>query len=97
MAKVLTSVLPSASLLSMRWSVASTRRLRTIVSETLSGGAIAAARDRLGQDHVDPVAREDEAGDAARCRHGDRHGAHARPKRRGEEAAIVGADERSPW
>ena len=38
LAKVLTSVLPSSSLSVMRWSVASTRMLRTIVSETLSGG-----------------------------------------------------------
>ena len=57
--------------------------------------AIAAAGDVLGQDHVDPVAREDEAGDAAGGRHRNRDGAHARAKRRGEEAAIVRADERA--
>ena len=38
--KVLTSVLPSSSLLLVRWSVASTRMLRTIVSDTLSGGPL---------------------------------------------------------
>ena len=69
--------------------------LRMIVSETRSGGAVAAARDLLGQDEVDPVAREDEAGDAAGGGDGDGDGAHARAERRGEEAALAGTDERA--
>ena len=93
--KVWTSVLPSSSLLSMRWSVASTRTLRTIGLGDLERRAVAAARDFLGQDDVDTVAREDEAGDAAGRGDGDRDGAHARAERRGEEAAIARADQRA--
>ncbi len=69
--------------------------LRMIVSEARSGGAVAAALDLLGQDQVDPVAREDEAGDAAGRGHGDRDGAHARAERRGEEAALAGTHQRA--
>ena len=58
--------------------------------------AVAAARDLLGQDEVDPVAREDEAGDARGRGHADGDGAHARAERRGEEAALAGADDASP-
>ena len=53
--------------------------------------AVAAALDLLGQDDVDPVAREDEAGDAAGRGHGDGDGAHARAERRGKEAALARA------
>ena len=56
---------------------------------------VAAAGDLLGQDQVDPVAREDEAGDAGGGGHRNGDGAHARAERRGEEAAIVRADERA--
>ena len=50
--------------------------------------AVAAALDLLGQDEVDPVAREDEAGDAAGRGDGDGDGAHARAQapRRGSRA-----------
>ena len=61
------------------------------------GGAqrrtVAAAGHFLGEDEIDPVAREDEAGDAAGRGHGHRHGAHARAQSRGEEAALAGAND----
>ena len=41
------------------------------------------------------VAREDEPSDSGRDVHGHRHGAHARAERRGEEAAVLWADERA--
>ena len=56
---------------------------------------VAAARDLLGQDEVDPVAREDEAGDARGRGHADGDGAHAGAKRRGEKAALAGAHDRA--
>ena len=57
--------------------------------------AFAATLDRLGQNHVDMVAREDEAGDARRHVHRNRDGAHAGAERRGEEAAVLRTDERT--
>ena len=56
---------------------------------------VAAAFDLLGQDHVDVVAREDEAGDAGRRVHRNGDCAHAGAERRGEEAAVLRADERA--
>ena len=87
--------LPLSSRALRRWSTASTRMLRTIVSEARSGGPSPPPVDLLGQDEVDPVAREDEAGDAAGRGHADGDGAHARAERRGEEAALAGPDDRA--
>src|SRR5207342_3982799 len=56
---------------------------------------VAAAGDILGQYHVDPVAREDEADVAAAVIHRNSDGAHARAERRGQEATVVRADERA--
>src|SRR5205085_9169874 len=69
------------------------------VADDRLGGAqgrpVAAARDLLGEDQVDPVAREDEAGDAGGGGHADGDGAHSRAKRRGEEAALAGTNDRA--
>jgi hypothetical protein len=59
-------VLPSSFLSVTRWSVASTRTLRMIVSDTLSAGPSPPPSTCLRQHQVDMVAREDEAGDAGR-------------------------------
>ena len=80
---------------SVRWSVASTRRLRMIVSETLSGGPSpppatvwVSTRSTRSPGKTKPATPL-----VARNRH--RHGAHARAERRGEEAAIAGLDQRA--
>ena len=70
--------------------------LRMIVSETSAAAPSPPPVDFLGQDDVDPVAREDEAGDAAGGGDGDGDGAHARPERRGKEAALAGRIS-EPW
>src|SRR3712207_2121455 len=61
----------------------------------LEGRAVAAARNALRQDDVDAVAREDEAGDAADVGNGNGNRTHARPKRRGQEAALARLDQRA--
>src|SRR4029079_452086 len=61
----------------------------------LEGRAVAAAADRLRENHVDMVTRENEAGDARRDVHWNGDGTHAGAKRRGEEATVLWADERA--
>src|SRR3546814_19498307 len=57
--------------------------------------SVAAARDFLCQDEIDSVARKDKPGN--RTLRGYRHsdGAHARAKRRCQETAISGLDQRT--
>src|SRR6185369_18003325 len=59
------------------------------------GGPIAATFDRRGQDDIDMVTREDEAGDSG-CRvHRDGDCSHARAESRGQEATVLRSDERT--
>src|SRR3546814_4632700 len=50
-------------------------------------------RELLREHDIDAVARKDEAGNALFARNFDGDRPHSRPKRRREEAAVVGMDE----
>ena len=93
--KVCTTGLPSSPTASVRWSVASTRRLRRIVSETLSGAPSPPPATLCVSTRSTRSPGKTKPATAAlhRDRHGDR--AHARAERGGEEAAVAGLDQRA--
>ena len=64
-----------------------------MVSAVFSGSPFVAALDRLGQQQIDPVTREDEAGNTGLLADGNRYGAHARAQGRSQEAAVAGGNQ----
>ena len=89
------ATMASPPLLSSFWSIAMTRTSCSTVSEALCWlvALAAARRQRMGDQDVDLVAREDKPRDAGSG--GDRHrdGAHAGPQHRGEKTAAARRDD----